>query len=300
MIGPVLIFGGNGQVGREFACLARARGLAVIAPGRQDVDIADAAAVKDAITRAGASVVINCAAYTSVDKAEVEPAEAARVNALGAGNVAIGAAAAAAPLIHLSTDYVFDGTKAGAYREEDDIAPLGVYGRTKAEGESAVRTATPRHVILRTSWVFGVHGRNFLKTMLLLARQREELRVVADQHGCPTATADIARALLAVVGAIQAGSARWGVYHFAGRGVTSWHGFATEIVEQQARFSGKRPPVRAIGTAEYPTPARRPANSELDSTLFAAAFGYRAETWQKRTAEAVATLMSGEAVETGT
>ena len=196
------------------------------------------------------------------------------------------------PLVHVSTDYVFDGTKAGPYRECDPIAPLGVYGRTKARGEAAVREAAPKHVILRTAWVYGVYGQNFLKTMLRLARTQDRLRVVADQIGCPTATRDIADAVFAVA---DAAAPSWGTYHVAGSGSTSWHGFAETIVAAAAPILGRQPPVEAIATADYPTPARRPANSQLDSSLFAATFGLRAAPWAQRTREVVATLLEQEA-----
>jgi dTDP-4-dehydrorhamnose reductase len=211
---------------------------------------------------------------------------------LGPENLARAAAEVDVPLLHVSTDYVFDGSKSGAYDEDDPVAPLGAYGRTKEEGERRVRAAHPKHVILRTSWVYGAHGNNFLKTMLRLSREREELRVVADQRGCPTATLDIARALLAAEASATAARAGWGTYHFAGTGVTTWHGFASEIVSAAARLGGRSIPVHAIGTKDYPTPARRPANSELDSSRFAAAFGYKSPPWQDRTQEVVRVLLA--------
>src|SRR5690606_19415722 len=180
------------------------------------------------------------------------------------------------------TDYVFDGTKRGAYHEEDPTAPLGVYGRSKAEGERRVRAAMNRHVILRTSWLYGIHGANFLKTILRLADERPELKVVEDQVGCPTGTADLAAAILRVMESVKSGREIWGTYHFAGTGAVSWHGFASEIVRLQAPMTGKRPAVHAISSAEYPTTVRRPANSELDSTKFATTFGFRAIPWRER------------------
>jgi dTDP-4-dehydrorhamnose reductase len=198
------------------------------------------------------------------------------------------------PLLHMSTDYVFDGTKVGAYVEDDPTAPLGVYGATKLAGEEAVRAALPQHVILRTAWVYGRHGRNFLKTMLRLAGERPELRVVADQRGSPTSADDIAAAILRVAAAAKEGSVRWGTYHFAGTGETTWHGFAARIVAEQAALTGKHPEVIPIATAEYPTPARRPANSVLDSGRFAEAFGYRARPWEEETRRIVQALLSKE------
>lgn len=288
----VLLFGANGQVGRETTARAAERGIDLRALDRAAVDITDPVALARAFEAARPDIAINAAAYTAVDKAESEPEAAARVNAMAPGLIAERCEREGVPLIHISTDYVFDGTKVGAYVEADPIAPLGVYGRTKAAGEAAVRAATERHVILRTSWVYGVHGANFLKTMLRLAKERDRLTVVADQRGCPTATRDIAEALLAVTSAARAGTARFGTYHFAGTGTTTWHGFAAEIVRQAARHTGRTPEVAAITTADYPTPAKRPANSQLDSSLFERTFRFRAAPWQDRVAEVVNGLLA--------
>ena len=287
---PLLIFGAAGQVGRELVALAGARNVPILAMTRADVDIADPTAVTAVIAAQQPRLVVNAAAYTAVDKAETEPDLARRGNVEGPRVLAEASAAVGVPILHLSTDYVFDGSKTGAYTEDDPIAPLGVYGRTKAEGEAAVRGANPRHAILRTAWVYGTYGNNFLKTMMRLAAERDRLRVVGDQHGCPTATADIAEAILAVDAAMARDPDLAGTFHFAGTGQTSWHGFAEAIVAAQAAHTGKRPPVDAIATSDYPTPAARPANSVLDSSRFAAAFGYRAKPWQERTSEVVAAL----------
>lgn len=291
MSGPLLVFGAGGQVGRELMALAEARGANAVGLTRADVDIRDAEAVEAAVVRAAPRLVVNCAAYTAVDKAETEADLAAAVNRDAAAAIARAAARHGLPVVHLSTDYVFDGAKLGAYTEDDPIAPLGVYGRTKAEGEAAVREASARHVIVRTAWVYGRFGSNFLKTMLRLSAERDRLRVVADQHGSPTATIDIAEAILAADAALAAGMMETaGTFHFAGTGATTWHGFAEAIVAAQGKATGKWPPVDAIGTADYPTPAARPANSELDSTRFFETFGYRAAPWQERTDEVVAQL----------
>jgi dTDP-4-dehydrorhamnose reductase len=288
---PILVFGAAGQLGREIMKLAAERGLEAAGLTHGEADITDAAAIARALAAVTPHLIVNAAAYTAVDKAESEPAAAAAINSEGAGTVARLAAAAGVPIIHFSTDYVFDGTKTGPYVETDPIAPLCVYGKTKAGGEANVRAAAPRHVILRTSWMFGQFGNNFLKTMLRLARETDRLRVVADQYGCPTSTVDIAEAVLAIDRLIMAGQPAWGTYHFAGSGATSWHGFAEMIVAAQAKTTGRAPPVEAIATADYPAPARRPANSELESSRFAAKFGYRAQTWQARTAETIACLL---------
>ena len=291
MSAPLLVFGAGGQVGQELVALANARGIGAVGLTRQNVDIRDAKAVDAAVEATTPRLVVNCAAYTAVDKAESEPELAAAVNRDAAGAIARAAARRGLPVLHISTDYVFDGTKAGAYVEDDPIAPLGVYGRTKADGEASVRAANERHVILRTAWVYGRFGSNFLKTMLRLAAERERLRVVADQRGCPTATADIAEAILAVDAALAARMMETlGTFHFAGTGATTWHGFAEAIVAAQAEATAKHPPVDAITTADYPTPAKRPANSELESSRFAETFGYRAKDWRERTDEVVGLL----------
>jgi len=217
---------------------------------------------------------------------------------VGAELVARAAAAQRLPVIHISTDYVFDGTKIGAYVETDPIAPLGAYGRTKAEGEARVREKNPRHFILRTAWVYGRFGANFLKTILCLSREREELRIVADQYGCPTATQDLAEAIFAIDRAWTEGGSATGTYHFAGTGVTTWHDFASVIVEAQAQVTGQRLKVTPISTADYPTRARRPANSALNSNLFGAVFGYCAQAWQTRAQETVKMLLKDSRVET--
>ncbi|HEY8007379.1 MAG TPA: dTDP-4-dehydrorhamnose reductase [Methylocella sp.] len=288
---PILVFGAAGQLGREMLKLAEAREIEAVGLTRAEADITDAVAVARAVAAVTPRLILNAAAYTAVDRAESEPAEAGAINSEGAGIVAGAAAVANVPVIHISTDYVFDGTKTKPYVETDPIAPIGVYGKTKAEGEAKVRAAARRHVILRTAWVFGLFGNNFLKTMLRLARSCDRLRVVADQHGCPTSTVDIAEAVLAIDRAITASRTVCGTYHFAGSGATSWHGFAERIVAAQAKTTGCKPPVEAIPTADYPTLARRPANSELDSSLFSSTFGYRAQAWQTRTAETVACLL---------
>ncbi len=286
------MFGAGGQVGQELMALALARDAEPVGLTRAEADITSAASVHAAIAASRPRLVVNCAAYTAVDRAESEPDIAAAINTLGAGVLAEAAAAAAVPMLQLSTDYVFDGTKAGAYREDDPLAPLGVYGRTKAEGEARVRAAAPYHVILRTAWVYGPYGANFLKTMLRLAAERDRLRVVADQRGCPTATVDIAEAILAVDRSLAADPALGGTYHFAGTGATTWHGFAEAIVAAQAVQSGRQVLVDPIATADYPTPARRPGNSALNSDLFVQTFAYRARPWPERVREVVDLLLA--------
>ncbi|ACK51634.1 dTDP-4-dehydrorhamnose reductase [Methylocella silvestris BL2] len=289
----ILIFGAGGQVGQELQRAAFGKGVACRALSHAEVDIADAADVARAFDETRPTLVVNAAAYTKVDLAETEVDAAQRANEIGPGVVGKACAARETPLIHISTDYVFDGTKTGPYVESDPLAPLGVYGRTKAAGEAAARDAAPRHVILRTSWVYGEFGNNFLKTMLRLARDRDELRVVADQHGCPTSTRDIAAAILRIAPRLETSSDLYGLYHFAGVGATNWHGFASRIVEAQANITGRRPTVAAITTADYPTPARRPANSVLDCSLFEKSFGFSAHNWGEET-DAVAKALASK------
>jgi dTDP-4-dehydrorhamnose reductase len=234
---------------------------------------------------------INLAAYTAVDRAESEAEAAWAVNCTGAMHIAAGCADRGIPLVHLSTDYVFDGYKDGPYREDDPVNPLGVYGASKEAGERAVREALRRHIILRTSWVYGAFGQNFVKTMLRLGAERETLRVVADQHGCPTAAADIASALVALAQQVAAGEERWGTYHFAGAGATTWHGFAEAIFDLALPYRGRRPRVEPIATEQYPTPARRPRNSVLDCSKIADAFGIRPAPWRPALAAVIRELL---------
>lgn len=278
----ILLFGANGQLGQELSRTCAARGVALTALSRAQADIADGEAARGAIDTHRPALVVNAAAYTKVDLAETEIEAARQGNEIGPQRLAQACAAAGLPLVHISTDYVFDGTKTGAYLESDAVAPSGSYGLSKAAGEAAVRAAHPRHVILRTAWVYGEFGNNFLKTMLRLAATRDELRVVADQHGCPTATPDLADAILNLAPRLIAGEDVWGTYHFAGSGATTWHGFASRIVAAQAPLTGRSPRVTPIATADYPTPARRPANSELDSGKFARTFGFRARRWEEQ------------------
>ena len=293
-MGPLLVLGAGGQLGQEMIDLARERGIEALGLDRAALDITDAAAVAQALEVARPSLILNAAAYTGVDRAEGEPEAAWAANAHGAEAVARGAAKIGAPLVHISTDYVFDGRKHGAYVENDPISPLGAYGASKAEGEKRVRALTPNHVILRTGWVFGKYGANFLKTVMRLVRDSDRLRIVADQRGTPTATRDVAEATLAVRTALAEGRGNWGTYHFAGGAVTTWHGFAEAIVAEQAKATGRAPAVEPVATRDYPTAARRPANSELDSSLFAATFGYRAEPWRDRMIETVKILLARE------
>ncbi|MEX2127857.1 MAG: dTDP-4-dehydrorhamnose reductase [Xanthobacteraceae bacterium] len=292
MNGPILLFGARGQVGRELVALANARRVPLVGLARADGNITDDQAVRAALDVHRPVAVVNAAGYTAVDRAEREPEAAASANITGPAVLAAACNDASVPLIHLSSAYVFDGAKKGAYVETDRIAPLGVHGRSKAEGEAKVREAAKRHVILRTSWIYSVFGRNFLRTTLRLAAERDELRMVADQRGCPTATIDIAEAILVAVRKLVEKPNTAGTFHFAGTGATTWLGFAEEIVRRQVMFTGRTPKVAPIPAAEYPSAAKRPANCELDSSKFQSVFGFRARPWQERVGEVVAQLLT--------
>jgi dTDP-4-dehydrorhamnose reductase len=291
----LLVLGSGGQVGFELCRARLPAGFAIVPLDRAGLDITDRAAVFAAVARERPGLVVNAAAYTAVDRAESEPEAAFVANAAAPGHIAAACAAAGVPLIHLSTDYVFDGARPGPYREDDPINPLGVYGRSKADGEGAVRAALAEHVIVRTAWVYGAHGHNFVMTILRLAGERPALRVVADQRGAPTAAADIAAAIVWIASRISAAQPRWGTFHFAGAGETTWHGFAEAIVALAAPHTGKSPPIEPIATADYPTPARRPANSMLDCSRIAAAYGIVPRPWREALAEIVAELFADRA-----
>lgn len=293
MDATVLVIGRNGQVGRALCAIAPGGGLRFEGVGRDELDITREAEVAREIARRRPRVVVNAAAYTAVDRAESEPERAFAVNAEGAGAIARACRAAGAALFHISTDYVFDGGKQGAYVEDDPVAPASVYGRSKAAGEDAVRAACPEHVILRTAWVFSAERGNFVKTMLRLATERAEIRVVDDQRGSPTAADGIAAALATMARrGLEGGMDRlWGTYHYAGGEAVTWFGFARAIFAAREAATGAPPPrLVPITTAEYPTPARRPANSVLDCRRIGAAFGIAPCDWRGALGQVVARL----------
>jgi dTDP-4-dehydrorhamnose reductase len=278
----VLITGAYGQVGHELVRLAlegfQAHGL-----GSASLDIANYQQALRVIEECRPQLIINAAAYTAVDKAESEPERALAVNRDGVANLAVIAERLGIPVFHISTDYVFAGDASAPYREDDPTGPTGVYGVSKLEGEQALAAHCTRHIILRTSWVFGSHGNNFVKTMLRLGRERDELGVVADQHGCPTSAASIARALWALAERYRAqGALQWGLYHYSGAPACSWHEFAVEIFRQAHELGllHRVPDVKSISTADYPTPARRPAWSVLDCGKLREAHGIAQADWR--------------------
>lgn len=277
----VLVAGAGGQVGRALMALATPPDIELVGLYRAALDITQFDAVNAALDQARPHAVVNLAAYTAVDRAEDEPLAAFAVNRDGAGLLAQACRRRGVGLVHVSTDYVFDGTRPGAWTEDDPVAPLGVYGRSKAEGEALVREALPAHAIVRTSWVFGAHGRNFVRTMLERIGRTAELRVVDDQRGCPTAASDLARALLEVARRLlDAPGAAAGTYHYCNAGATTWFRFAQAIFARARAHGRDVPRVIPVPSADYPTRARRPANSELDCAKAVAAFGLARPSWR--------------------
>ncbi|RUX96605.1 MULTISPECIES: dTDP-4-dehydrorhamnose reductase [unclassified Mesorhizobium] len=293
----LVVTGREGQVAASLLEAGQGRaGVEVIAIGRPELDLAKPDTVIDAIAAAKPDIVVSAAAYTAVDQAEDEPDLAFAVNAVGAGKVAEAARRLGVPVIHLSTDYVFDGTKAGSYVETDAPAPRNAYGVSKLAGEQAVAAANPRHLILRTAWAYSPFGRNFVKTMLKLAADRDEIAVVADQWGNPTSALDIADAILHAAAMMHPnmGFSSFGAYHLVGTGETNWSGFARHILDSSRLFGGPWARVRDIATTDYPTKARRPANSRLSTAKFTATFGWTAPEWQQSTKEIVSRLLDGQ------
>ena len=281
----LVVTGREGQVVSSLLEAGQLAGVDVIAIGRPQLDLANPDTVIEAIAAARPDVVVSAAAYTAVDQAEDEPDLAFRVNAVGAGKVAQAAARLGVPVIHLSTDYVFDGSASGSYVETDATAPASVYGASKLAGEQAVAAANPRNLILRTAWVYSPFGKNFVKTMLRLAADRDEISVVADQWGNPTSALDIADAILHAAATLHRNKhfAAFGIYHLAGTGEANWSGFARHILDTSRVSGGPSARVRDITTTDYPTKARRPANSRLSSAKFASAFGWSAPDWRLST-----------------
>lgn len=293
-----LVTGANGQLGFELQRALAPLGE-VIAADRSACDLSSPDAIRAAVRSAKPHVIFNAGAYTAVDKAESEPELARAINGTAPGILGEEAAKLGALVIHYSTDYVFDGAKPTAYIESDTTAPLGVYGQTKLEGETALAASTPAHLIFRTSWVFGAHGKNFIKTILRLAASRDELRIVADQFGAPTGAALLADASAHLAARyLRDGNEAFpfGLYHFTAGGDTSWHAFARHIVAK-AQAAGK--PLQAsperilpITTPEYPTPAARPANSRLDTKKIQAAFGLHLPYWTQGVDQVLDVLLS--------
>jgi dTDP-4-dehydrorhamnose reductase len=296
----IMLVGANGQLGWEVARRASEDAIQYHALDVEEVDVTQRNAVFGAVERFAPAVVVNAAAYTAVDQAESDAGAAYAVNRDGPGYLAEACAAAHVPLIHVSTDYVFDGESQTPYRETDRTGPLGVYGASKLAGEEAVRQSCPNHVILRTSWLYGVHGRNFVKTMLRLARERERVQVVDDQHACPTSAGDLARVILTLAGRLQSGD--WpddgfGTFHYAGQGATTWCGFAREIFDAAAPILGHQPEIEAIRMIDYPAAARRPRHSALDCSRIARIHGLTPCPWRPAVGETVRAVLAQSSAE---
>lgn len=281
----ILVTGANGQVGHCLQQQLSKTSLDYVALTRAELDISDAQAVDAVVQKIQPTIIINAAAYTAVDKAEQEQEIAYAINRDGPKNLASAAKAINAAILHISTDYVFAGDQAGAYDEEHSTDPQSIYGHSKFAGEQAVAHANEQHIILRTAWVFGEHGNNFVKTMIRLGNSRDTLGIVADQEGGPTYAGDIASALLKIAQEYISGkSIPWGIYHYSGMPHVSWFDFAQKIfaqVEQAGLYSKSIPSLNPITTADYPTPAKRPANSKLNCSKLERAFGVAPSDWQQ-------------------
>ena len=289
----IAVIGASGQVAQALVRAASVRKLDLIVAGRPQSDITDLASLSRLFADCQPDLVINASAYTAVDKAEVEIAAARAINEEGPARLAVLCQATGVALIHISTDYVFDGDSRIPYAEDDKRRPQSVYGVTKSAGEDAIRTALARHAIFRTAWVYGPDGQNFLKTMLRLGAERDEVRVVADQFGTPTPADLIATSLLDVAPRLLADGNRdglWGTYHLTAAGETSWHDYAGEIFRQAALAGRKVPRLHAVSSSEYPTAATRPKYSVLDCSKLRNTFGLELPAWQDGVANCVRRL----------
>lgn len=276
MTKTILITGAGGQVGHELKIATCPHNR--IALNRQQLDITDPMQIEAVFDQHRPDILINAAAYTQVDRAEHEAETAFAINRDAVADLAFACQQARVPLLHISTDYVFDGSKAGAYRETDSITPLGVYGESKAEGEVVLHGTLERHIILRTSWVFSATGNNFVNTMLRLGKEREELSIVDDQHGCPTSARSIAAVLLLIADRyLQGDVIEWGTYHYCNTPETTWYGFARKIFSLAGGYKDLK--LKPIPGSEYPTPAQRPLNSVLDCSLIKSDLGIQQDNW---------------------
>lgn len=279
----VLATGDKGMLGRDLVERLRNSGFNLMGVDIGELDITQSDNVLDCLRSFNPDLVINCAAYTAVDKAESEAELAFSVNRNGPANLSKACKEIRIPFIHISTDYVFNGNAKRPYDEDDPVSPIGAYGRSKWEGEEAVRSFLKEHIIIRTSWLYGVHGHNFVKTILRLAEEKDEIRVVDDQTGCPTWTGDLADALVSLVQKIGEDSNKvsWGTYHYCGAGKTNWYEFAVAIVKEASRRSClKVSRVSPIPTSDYPTPARRPMWSVMDCSKIQDTFEIKSKKWE--------------------
>jgi dTDP-4-dehydrorhamnose reductase len=291
----MLITGANGQLGSEIVRQATDMGYDLLGVDLPEHDITQPETVNRLIQDYGPSLVLNAAAFTQVDLAESQEKLAWAVNADAALNLALACSGQDIPLIHISTDFVFDGKKKTPYLESDPVAPLSVYGKSKAAGDDHIRDNLENHVIVRTSWLYGVQGNNFVKTMIRLASERETLNVVADQFGCPTTAADLANALLTISRAIfSSPDIRWGTYHYCGQGIVSWHQFAQAIIDMAKKYRDlKANQVNPIPTSAYPTPAIRPAYSAMNCDRILKQFGVHQHPWKDSLKQTIHQMLTG-------
>jgi len=278
----LLIIGSKGQLGSELVIECKRNDFSFLDLDLPEFNITDPAQVEKTVADFKPSIVINASAYTNVDEAETDPEIVFSVNSDGPANLAVPCDKNRIPIIHVSTDYVFDGSKGQPYTESDPVSPLGVYGKSKEEGESKLRSILNQHIILRTSWLYGTYGNNFVKTMLKLGNEKEILKVVSDQYGSPTCAADLAEAVVNISKQISLNpKIAWGTYHYCGHGVTTWHKFAKAIFEIAGQYHNyKVTSVEAITTAQYPARTKRPAFSALDCNLIKKHFGINTKPWQ--------------------
>jgi dTDP-4-dehydrorhamnose reductase len=279
---PILVAGRRGQLALCLHDRAAKQNTPIVLKGRPDLDLQNAMDVERVVAAVNPTAIVNAAAFTAVDEAEDERTHAFRINRDGAAYLAAAAQLREIPFVHISTDYVFDGHKQSPYLEDDATAPLNVYGRSKLEGETAVRIACPQAVVIRTSWIYSPYGHNFLRSMVRLSTTKPTVKVVNDQHGAPTSALDLSAAILNIVRQLKSAqtSDTGGIYHLAAQGETTWHGFAAEIFAGLSRRGHTVPELRAIATAERPTPARRPQYSCLDSSKAQRVFGVRLSPWR--------------------
>jgi dTDP-4-dehydrorhamnose reductase len=293
----ILLLGGSGQVGTELLQQPWPEGAELLAPPRDRLDLENPQALAEAVASRRWDAVVNCAAFTAVDRAESERDRAFRVNAAAPEALAQATAAHGIPLIQVSTDYVFDGSKRAPYGENDKIAPINAYGESKAAGEHAVRRWNDRHLIVRTSWIFSAHGANFVKTMLRLGGTQASIGVVPDQIGCPTPAGDLAGALRDIVLALARGTGQtFGTFHLCGEGAVSRLGFAEAIFDEVRARGGKVPVLEAVKMQDYPTAARRPAYSCLDCSRIRESYGIAQRSWRPALNEVVGRLLSSRAI----
>ncbi|MCK5507894.1 MAG: dTDP-4-dehydrorhamnose reductase [Desulfobacterales bacterium] len=292
----ILVTGSNGQLGSELLIQGNNLDYEILPADLPDLDITDKTQVKQRLEKSRPSFVVNAAAYTNVDKAETEQNLAFAVNRDGPANLAEICAEFEIPLIHISTDFVFDGKKNYPYMESDSVSPLSIYGESKVQGEFEIRSRLKKHIILRTAWLYGVHGQNFVKTMLRLGREKEVISVVADQFGSPTSAADLTATILDIISGIQnSPDITWGTYHYCGEGITTWHWFAEEILKLAKHYIPiKTKKVKPISTDEYPTKATRPGFTALDCGLIKKNFGISSKPWQDSLAIVIRQLCQKE------